>query len=101
MLIDFKYCFCLAYAGVALGVYTRVTPYGCPTQVDIKPGWSAILMPSNPVQHAIINWTQSHLRFCKMKGEKDLRLKKRGSIRSKIKEKMDTKCLKLLNDTFW
>ncbi len=36
-----------------------------------------------------------------MRGQNDLRWIKKGPIGSKIKEKIDTKCLKLLNNTFW
>ncbi len=48
----------------------------------------------NWVQHVIKNWTQSDLRFCKK--EKDLRSMKKGSIGSKIKEKINTKYLKMV-----
>ncbi len=43
----------------------------------------------------IKNWTQSDLRFCQNDGSKRSKIhKKGGSIGSKIKEKIDTKCLK-------
>ncbi len=41
-----------------------------------------------------IKWTQSDLRFCKNEWSKDLKSMKKGSIGLKIKEKIDTKCLK-------
>ncbi len=36
-----------------------------------------------------------------MKGQRDLRWIKKGSIESKIKEKIETKCLKTVTNIFW
>ncbi len=53
------------------------------------------------VQHAIRNWTQSDLSFCKNEGpNKSMINEKGGSIESKIKKKMMQNAYKLLNNTF-
>ncbi len=45
--------------------------------------------------HMIQNWTQSDLRFCKNEGSKRSKIiEKRLSIGLKMKDKIDTKCLK-------
>ncbi len=45
------------------------------------------------VQHGINNWTQSDLKFLKMRNQKYLRSMKKRLIGSNIREKIDIKCL--------
>ncbi len=58
---------------------------------------------SSRIQQMKKNWTQSDLKFCENEGSKRFKINEtRGSIGSKIKEKIDTKCLKSVkNNTFW
>ncbi len=68
------------------------TPYvWCP----LLQGVSHIIFGSR-VQHEKKKWTQLDLRFWENEGSKDLKSMKRRSIGLKIKEKIDTKCLKSL-----
>ncbi len=47
------------------------------------------------VLHAIRNWTQSDLRFCKNDGSERSRINEDGDqLDKKSKEKIDIKCLK-------
>ncbi len=51
---------------------------------------------SSQVQHAKKNWTQLDLMFCENEGSNRFKIhEKVGSIESKIKEKIDTKYLKI------